>query len=236
MLKTIVVDDEQAIVDSTSEFLKTIPYVHLLCSTTDVAHCLNAVKLSGVDVAILDIDMPAINGIEFAETLNQIAPAVEVIFITSHDSYLRDAFKVYAYDFIEKPVDYDRLKDTMARLHQELKADSAKVAINVDEQTVYLAINDIYMVEAQGKRACVYTKDAVYCAKESLKEIEQLIKSPNIFKSSRSFLINLTKISAVEKYARTSLAVNFKEVTFSALLSKNLYEDFKVALQLNSPM
>ena len=64
-----------------------------------------------VDLALLDIDMPNMNGLELAKRLKEIGPGISIIFITAFSQYALDAFDVHATGFLLKPFDQARLTE-----------------------------------------------------------------------------------------------------------------------------
>ena len=63
------------------------------------------VKSQKPDLALLDIELPDMQGIDLAEKLRIINPDLYIVFITAHEDYSLDAFRLYAYDYILKPID-----------------------------------------------------------------------------------------------------------------------------------
>lgn len=74
-----------------------------------------------IDVIFLDIEMPGINGIEAAHYVEAKYPKTNIIFVTGHPEYARDALRVYCSGFVEKPFDEDDLKDVLKHLRYPLK-------------------------------------------------------------------------------------------------------------------
>ena len=74
-----------------------------------------------IDVIFLDIEMPGINGIEAAHFIEAHYPGTNIIFVTGHPEYARDALRVYCSGFVEKPFDEDDLKDVLKHLRYPLK-------------------------------------------------------------------------------------------------------------------
>lgn len=231
MLTVVAVDDQAPMLEAIKRAIKPLCYVKLVAATTNPKDGLLYCEQTKPHVALLDIDMPELDGIHFAEALAERCPETQVIFITSHASYIRDAFKVYAYDFIEKPLDTERLEQTLKRLYHQVGEDVPPIAFPVDEGHVYLRPAEILAVEAHGKHCLVSDAHGTHEVRLSLKEIDALLTEPCFFKSGRSFIVNLQHVSGIEKLSRTSYAVTFKQTHVHAQLSKNLYDEFK--LQLN---
>lgn len=89
---------------------------------------LEASKNDYFDVALLDIQMPEINGLELAEHLSSAHPDVEIVFITAYNHYATEAFEVNAMDYILKPLRYERFERAFNKLFakEDIKSSSAK--------------------------------------------------------------------------------------------------------------
>lgn len=227
MLRVIAVDDQTIMLEAVKRALKPLHFVKLIAATTNPLDALTYCEQTQPHVALLDIDMPELDGIHFAEALAKKSPETAVVFITSHASYVREAFKVYAYDFLEKPLDPERLEHTLKRLYHQVGEDATPLTFPTEEGHVYIKPQDILTVEASGKHCLVSDLTKQHTVRLSLKEIEEILTEPCFFKSGRSFIINLSHVSGIEKLSRTSFEVVFKYSHAYAQLSKNLYSDFK---------
>lgn len=115
-IKTIIVDDNKQILDSLIKHLEQIEFIELLHATLDSEDFLETVLEKSPDLVIMDIDMPRITGIELGKILREKLPYLEIVYVTSHGEYIKEAFEVYASDFLEKPYDLERLKGTLERI------------------------------------------------------------------------------------------------------------------------
>lgn len=107
--KVLIVDDEKSIRDSLEKLLSYEDYSVLTAPEGTAA--IETVKNEIVDIVLLDIKMPGMDGIEVLEELKRMEPFLPVIIISGHgniDTAVK-ATKLGAYDFIEKPIDLDRV-------------------------------------------------------------------------------------------------------------------------------
>ncbi len=109
MAKILVIDDEVAIRKALKEILEYEQ--HSVDTAKDGFEGLDKVKTNHYDVILLDIKMPKKDGIEVLESIMQISPETPVIMITGHGTVETavEALKKGAYDFLEKPLDLNRL-------------------------------------------------------------------------------------------------------------------------------
>jgi CheY-like chemotaxis protein len=128
MLKIMVVDDEKGQIYAIEQYFNTFHAdEYKIISATSGKKCLKLLEKETPDVLILDIMMPEMNGWEVIEELqgepnNQKIP---IIILTARtDEFARDAGKLMADDFIEKPIDMEELKiriDKVLKKHHRIK-------------------------------------------------------------------------------------------------------------------
>ncbi|MFC0560653.1 LytR/AlgR family response regulator transcription factor [Halalkalibacter alkalisediminis] len=178
-----------------------------------------------VDIALVDIRMPRLNGIETMKVCKQFAPDLKCIFITGYEEYAVEAFSVSAVDYVVKPIQQQRLYEALQKavylidLESEpiitplSPVNSGKVIIKKGRSTFYLSIDMIYFIEKDGKKTKVHTKNGVYDTFESLDSIEKEMKHSSFFRTHRSYLVNLSNVLRIEASGKTYLAyfVNYSK-------------------------
>lgn len=149
MAKILVIDDERAIRNTLKEILSYENYQVELAENAKVA--LEAIKSNDFDIILCDIKMPDIDGIELLPMLIEAHPDTQVIMISGHGNIdtAVDAIKKGAYDFIEKPLDLNRLLITIRNAidKSSLVCETKKLRKKVDQRYVMIgrskAITDI---------------------------------------------------------------------------------------------
>lgn len=115
-MKIIILDNHKLIIaEIKRQVLSVLPKAECTCFTKQ-REAIEYVKKNHVDAALLDIDMPGLNGIEVAELMCRINPRLNIIFVTGYPEYALQAFSVPVSDFIVKPVSEDALKATFNKL------------------------------------------------------------------------------------------------------------------------
>ena len=115
-MNIIILDNHKLIIaEIRRQVLSVLPRAECICFTKQ-REAIEYVKKHHVDVALLDIDMPGLNGIEVAELMCRINPRLNIIFVTGYPEYALQAFSVPVSDFIVKPVSEDALKTSFAKL------------------------------------------------------------------------------------------------------------------------
>jgi two-component system, LytTR family, response regulator len=115
MLRIVIVDDELAARRRLKRLIDGQPGFDIVGEFADGTTAIEGIRRLRPDVAILDIQMPGCDGLEVATTVAERAgPAV--VFVTAFDQYALKAFEVHAVDYLVKPVDPERLQQTLERL------------------------------------------------------------------------------------------------------------------------
>lgn len=113
MAKILVIDDERAIRDTLKEILEYEK--HEVTTASNGAEGLEQLKSATYDIALCDIKMPQMDGIEVLQKIVEISPDTQVIMISGHGNIdtAVEAIRKGAYDFIEKPLDLNRILVTI---------------------------------------------------------------------------------------------------------------------------
>ena len=115
-MNIIILDNHKLIItEIRRQVLSVLPTAECICFTKQ-REAIEYVRKNHVDAALLDIDMPGLNGIEVAELMCRINPRLNIIFVTGYPEYALQAFSVPVSDFIVKPVSEDALKATFNKL------------------------------------------------------------------------------------------------------------------------
>ncbi|HOY13852.1 MAG TPA: sigma-54 dependent transcriptional regulator, partial [Saprospiraceae bacterium] len=113
MARILVVDDEHAIRKTLREILEFESYI--VDDAGDGVECLAKVKQNSYDVIIIDVKMPKLDGMEAIEKIQTINPDIPIVVISGHGNIdtAVEAVKKGAFDFLQKPMDLNRLLITI---------------------------------------------------------------------------------------------------------------------------
>jgi two-component system response regulator AlgR len=138
------------------------------------------------DVALLDIRMPVLDGLDLARALQTLARPPAVIFCTAYDEYAVRAFELHAVDYLMKPVRAERLKDALARARQLAPPALAKMAGTLAPQRqrshicarvrgnlVLVPIGDVLYLLAEDKYVVVHHTKGQVLIEDALKSLEE---------------------------------------------------------------
>ncbi|MBE6069848.1 MAG: response regulator [Clostridium lundense] len=112
-MRVICVDDEERVMHYTVTLCRELPEVDEAEGFTSAKEALEWLEDHPVDVALLDIEMPEMNGIEMAKEIKAKKPNMLIIFLTGYPEYAMDGYSVYPAGFLLKPIDEERLSDAL---------------------------------------------------------------------------------------------------------------------------
>ena len=119
MIRAIVVDDERPSMDKMAKLLGDSGIVDLKGKFLNPWAAIEYLKKVKIDAAFLDIEMPEMDGFELANQILDLQGWTAVVFVTAYNEYAVEAFRLNALDYLMKPVDHKRLKETLDRIMQE---------------------------------------------------------------------------------------------------------------------
>ena len=108
-MRVICVDDEKLLADHVTELCRGLPMVEEALSFSRPAQALEWLEEHGAELALLDIDMPGMDGMELAKRIKQRHPETAILFLTGYSQYAADAFGLRVSGYLLKPVDPERL-------------------------------------------------------------------------------------------------------------------------------
>lgn len=125
-MKIIIVDDNKKDLDAANKFCKKVmPDSEIICFD-DPLSALAKARETEIDIALLDIIMPDLNGIELGKYLKELNPFINLIYISESTDYAFEAMKLHASGYMQKPVTADKLKSEMDELRYAERYNSHK--------------------------------------------------------------------------------------------------------------
>lgn len=149
-----------------------------------------------MDVIILDIIMPLLNGMDAARELRARDNAVKIIFLTSSPEFALESYEVKAQDYLLKPVSYEKLAAALEECGHTIQAEAPGFVLKTTYGYQKLYYHDIEYAEAQNKRVIFYLRSGRTA--ESTAPLysfeDKLTESNDFFKCHRSYLVYLPNV------------------------------------------
>ncbi len=243
MIKCIAIDDEPLALKKLVTYIKKIPYLELVAECRSAIEAQQVVDQQQVDAIFLDINMPGLNGLDFAKSMQDHSKGPIMVFTTAYSEYAIEGYKANAVGYLLKPYSFDefetaaqKVKDIMEIRHQssaEVSADPNDNVIYVksDYRIVRIDISSIRYIEAMSEylRISCDDKEKPVIVLLSMKKIEEHLPTNTFMRIHRSYIINLDKIREVKKNhvilegdASLPIGDNYKDTFMNYLNSKIL--------------
>lgn len=198
----------------------------------DCASAMNAynfMQKRPVDLLLLDIEMPGMNGLELTRNFNSKRPLI--IFISSKRNYAAEAFDLNAVDYIVKPVKparfiqaIDKAMEKMeSKTGEDIKQDAEFIFIRDSSIIRRLKLDDILFAEAMGDYVKLYTSQKFYAIHTTLRVMEERLPVSKFIRVHRSYIVALPKIDTIQDGA---LIISNKSIpvadAYRAVLNKRM--------------
>ena len=149
-----------------------------------------------LDAVFLDIEMKGMDGMETARSIRTYSKDIPIIFMTSHTEMAMDGYEVGAFRFLGKPVDREKLRETLKDLENRIKVEE-KIVLKVEgEEVIHPVSSLVYIEAANNSTRFVFTNETCEVRmkfSEGMKLVDEVTK--DFFKCHRSYHINLAHIS-----------------------------------------
>jgi two-component system, LytTR family, response regulator AlgR len=155
-----------------------------------------------VDLLLLDIHMPGLDGLGLAERLRGLPRPPAVVFVTAHAEHALQAFEVQAVDYLTKPVRLARLHEALQRAQRWLQsrgaadAEAPVLVVQARGQVVRVPVTEVLYLKAELKYVTVRTATAQYLLDASLNELEKTV-GPTFLRVHRNALVARRAIRAL---------------------------------------
>lgn len=205
MLKIIACDDDVAFLDRLHRMIDrwstetgTAVDVALVTRGEDL---LARHAASRADIILLDMIMPLVNGMDTARELRQADTAVRLVFLTSSPEFALESYEVRAFDYLLKPVTYERLAQLLDELSSMRPAATDELVIKTSFGYHALRLSDIEYAEARNKHVVFHLRDGRDIeALESFRSVEDRLEQNAVFfKCHRSYQVNLRNIDHFDR-------------------------------------
>jgi two-component system, LytTR family, response regulator LytT len=236
-LRALVVDDEQLAREEICFLLGQAGGVEIVGQAVDGVEALRQAGELRPDVIFLDVQMPGLTGFEVARRLIEADVPAQLVFVTAFDQYAVDAFSVNAVDYVLKPVDPDRLDQTLDRARRRLASEQAtrvplssaelervveavqarqgrrdQLAVRVGERFILVQADEVVHASLVDD-AIVVTTSAVSGTSNyrTLDELQARLDPSIFWRVHRSHLVNITKIKEIVPWFSRNYLLKMKD-------------------------
>lgn len=251
-LRIVIADDERPARLFLKSILQDFEDALIVGEAENGAEAIEIIKETNPDLALLDLQMPIASGIDVVKLLRKSQLPL-VAFVTAYDEFAVQAFDVNAVDYLLKPVEKARLRETLNRAHERLeqtdfretesanlKAAAAvygeissqpwleRIPIRLRDEILLLPVSEVVSIVADGELLQITNlQNKKYTINFRLKDIEARLDVNKFMRLSRSALVNLETIDRISPMPGGTYLValkNGQEISSSRLQSRILRE------------
>ena len=208
----IIIDDEEIGRDLLENFIGRIPHLSLLGKYSNPLEALSGIRVESVDVIFLDIQMPAMTGIEFLKTLSK-APAI--IFTTAYDQYALAGYELSVIDYLLKPFSFTRFLQAVNKATEiidlrhnaqeegpsPVTADSSPplefLLINADHKVHRVYLKDLVYIQSMKEYVVYFTDQGKLMAWGSLKSLEEKLPITDFMRVHKSYIVAKNRVNSL---------------------------------------
>ena len=219
-LRTLVVDDEPIARHSIVRLLRGDRDIELIGECGDGESAVAAVRERAPYLVFLDIQMPAMNGIEVALAIgHEQLPAT--VFVTAYEHYAVRAFEANAVDYLVKPFSRERFRSTLERAKTRLRAAALpgssaqmmhmlealgrreyceRIAVRIDDHLELVDVDDIVWIKASRNTVQIHLATRSVELRETISSLADGLDPKHFVRVHRSAIVNVRRIKAIHPW------------------------------------
>lgn len=220
-MKALIVDDERLARKELMKLLEDHPSIEVVGEAANADEAIAMVNELNPDLLFLDIQMPGKTGFQLLEELDAVPL---VVFTTAYDEFALKAFEVSALDYLLKPIQAERLSETVSKImeRERNKVNVARgegdkklglndqVFVKDGERCWFVSLSNIRLFESDGNYIKVYFDTNRPMIHKSLNALDEKLDERAFFRASRKHIINLSWVEGIEPWFNGGLMVKLK--------------------------
>ncbi len=238
MLKVLLAEDNSHERILLKNIINQVSDIEIVGEADNSKETIRLAKKHKPNVIFIDINMPDKSGIETAKEILSISPDTHIIFATAHSDYALEAFYVYATDYIVKPFNRDRIKQTLEKIKiaNENKNENenenfnhpnkTKLLIRSECKSLVVNISDIIMITKVQRKTIIHTVNDTISTNENLNSFETKLGN-TFFSAHRGYLINTEMVSEIIPWGDRTYLIKMSHTKETALMTDNNVKIFK---------
>lgn len=209
ILNCWIVDDEPLALSLLESYVQKTSFLRLTGKYSNALSAMKQIAEEKVDLLFLDIQMPEINGMEFARTISH---RTRVIFTTAFSEYALEGYKVSALDYLLKPFSFDEFlaaarkalewfEMTASRPAAETTRENIGIFVKSEYRLLHVLYEEIIYIEGLKDYVKIYTENEPkpILSLMSLKLLEEELPADRFMRVHRSYIIHRNKIASINK-------------------------------------
>lgn len=236
MIRVMVVEDEEQIRKILRRMIERTEGCRVVAESGNFADAISEFIRQRPEVVLMDIDLGGESGLECAKAITEVDPRAKIVFATAHSEYMADAFEIYAFDYLVKPFDLERIGRTLERIksmtapnaaEEKNEASYDKLIIRGKEEIDLIDTGDILMIERTDGMSRIVTAEDTFLTTQSLSSLEEKLDPAKFLRCHKSYIIRIDAIRKLEVYGRWTYTVKLKDTGETALMTTEKYNEIK---------
>ncbi len=230
-MNCIIIDDEPLAREELQALLNEVSNIEIKAKFSSAIKALEFLQENDVDLIFLDIEMPLLNGLEFAM---QIPEKTLIIFTTAYAQYALKSYEFDAVDYLLKPIESNRLDKAVrkAMLYSELLLEQKNTIesnthdflfIKADRRFHKIYFKDVWFIEGLKDYVIIHTKNQKLITAMNLKSMHQKLPVESFLRVSKSYVVNLDYIDSFDNH---TLYVNEVEIPLGEVYKKDFFDKY----------
>lgn len=219
-MRALIVDDERLARKELMKLLEEHPMIEVVGEAMNVDEAFQMVNDLNPDLLFLDIQMPEKTGFQLLEMLDSVPL---VVFTTAYDEFALKAFEVNALDYLLKPIQPERLSETVAKLAEKERAKvvatrgpekklglNDQVFVKDGDRCWFVSLANVRLFESDGNYIKVYFDANRPMIHKSLNALDEKLDERAFFRASRKHIVNLSWVEGIEPWFNGGLMVRLR--------------------------
>lgn len=204
-LTCAIIDDEPLAAQLLESYTKEIPFLRLTGIYNSALTAMAGLRSAPVDLLFLDIQMPELSGMEFARLIPQ---QTRIVFTTAFKQYAIDGYKVSAFDYLLKPINFETFAETANKALEYFTTQSLQtvthgdrfIFVKSDYRLVRIMLDDILYIEGLKDyvQICLTNGERI-TSLINMKRLEELLPRPEFLRTHRSYIAHMANISTIDR-------------------------------------
>jgi two-component system, LytTR family, response regulator len=251
--KVLIVDDEPISRRRIRRLLTLESDCEVVGECGNGLEAVRALERGTVDILFLDVQMPEMDGFAVVNAIASSHPLV--IFTSAYDEYALKAFDVHAFDYLLKPFDRRRFRESVQRAIAQLAYSKSRmsddriaalfenltsvrtapdrIAVRNNGRVIFLKLRDIDWIEAADNYVCLHCGKDTHILRETMSELESRLDPAKFVRVHRSAIVNLDRIRELQPWFRGDYRVVLHDGT-ELTLTRNHREKLESRLLLGA--
>lgn len=219
-MKALIVDDERLARTELKRLLTPFKDLQVVGEAVNSEDALEKINELRPDLIFLDIQMPGKSGFELLEELDSVPI---VVFTTAYDEYALKAFEYNAMDYLLKPIEPQRLEETIKKLVEKDKreivsqvtdgkvlTEKDQVFVKDGERCWFVKLETVRLFESEGNYVRIYFGENKPLILRTLNYLDERLDPKSFFRANRKHIVNLKWIESIETWLNGGLLVKLR--------------------------